>query len=139
LIGDSLYVGSREGPMHPWVWRPLSAPVLPSPPTADDAEYLVARFLNAWGGWETYLPMMAVQDVIHRCRAGVGGCPPLGEGTFQNWKRGEVVERTPGTYEVHLQLRPSGGADIPVTFVVGPGKAADGGKADLIVLDVRPG
>lgn len=125
--------------MHLWVWRPLSAPELPPPPTRDDAEYLVARFLSAWGWSETYLPPMASQDVIDRCRGGIGGCPPLAEGTYQNWKQGEVVETTLGTFEVHLELRPSDGAEIPVVFVVGPGTAADGGEAELIVLDVRSG
>lgn len=67
------------------------------------------------------------------------GCPPLGGGTYQNWKQGEVVETTPGTFEVQLELRPSDGAEIPVVFVVGPGTAADSSEADLIVLDVRPG
>jgi hypothetical protein len=137
-VNDNLHIGSSEAPMHLWVWRPLSAPELPPPPTREDAEYLVARFLSAWGWSETYLPPMATHDVLDRCRDGVGGCPPLGGGTYQNWKQGQVVQTTPGTFEVQLELRPSDGAEIPVVFVVGPGTAADSSEADLIVLDVRP-
>ncbi len=137
-IDHNLHIGSPEGPMHLWVWRPPTAPEPPPPPTREDAEYLVARFLTAWGWSETYLPPMATQDVIDRCRDGVGGCPPLGGGTYQDWKRGDVAEPTPGTFEVRLELRQRDGPTSPVVFVVGPGIAADGSRSDLIVLDVRP-
>jgi len=133
----NLHIGSPEAPVHLWIWRPLTSPELPPPATAEDAEYLVANFLFAWLGYETYLPTLATQDVIDRCREGVGGCSPLNEGGFGNWKAGDVVETTPGTFEVQVELRPKDGSDVWQTFVVGPGTTADGRDAELVVIDVR--
>lgn len=138
-MGNSLHIGSPEAPMHLWAWRPPSAPELPPPPTREDAEYLVVRFLDAWGRSETYLSPTATQDVLDRCRAGVGGCLPLAGGSYRDWSRAEVIETEPGVFEVALELRSATGPPVPIVFVVGPGTAADGGTSDLIVLDVRPG
>jgi hypothetical protein len=118
---------------------PLSAPELPPPPTRDDAEYLVARFLSAWGWSETYLSPMATQDVVDRCRDGVGGCPRLGGGTYQDGKPDEVIGTTQGTYEVHSSFVRATAPTSHSVFVVGPGTAADRSEADLIVLDVATG
>lgn len=136
-VDDSLHIGSSEGPMHLWVWRALTSPDLPPPPTRNDAEYAVARFLGAWGGFETYLPTLATQDVIDRCRDGAGGCAPLGGGAFDNWRAGEVVETAMGTFEVEMELLADEAPSVPQVFVVGPGTAADGSEGELIVLDVR--
>jgi hypothetical protein len=138
-IDNNLHIGSAEAPMHLWIWRPLASPERPPSPTAGDAEYLVANLLISWGEAEAYLPTLATQDVIDRCRAGVGGCAQLGGGGFGTWKSGDVVEIAPGTFEVHVELRLEGGPNVPQVFVVGPGTAADGADARLIVLDVRPG
>lgn len=77
--------------------------------------------------------------MIDRCRDGVAGCADLGSGVFNNWKSGDVVETLPGTFEVSMELRPKDGANVSQVFVVGPGIAADGGDAELVVIDVRLG
>lgn len=137
-VEHNLYIGSAEAPMHLWIWRPPSAPELPPPPTREDAEYLVAEFLLAWQVSEAYLPPMATQDVLDRCRAGVDGCPMLGGGRYQMTSRARAVEIRPAVFEVSVVLGSETDPDLPVRFVVGPGTAADGGTSDLIVLDVLP-
>ncbi|MGH2529540.1 MAG: hypothetical protein ACRDH0_09450 [Actinomycetota bacterium] len=139
-VDNNLHIGSPEAPVHLWIWRPPASPELPPRATAEDAEYLVARFLVAWShGLDPYLPTLATQDVIDRCGEGVGGCAPLGERGFSNWKPGDVVETTPGTFEAQVELRPKDGPDVPQTFVIGPGTTADGRDAELVVIDVRLG
>ena len=135
----NIYIGSSYAPVHLWIWRPPTSPELAPITTAEDAENLVADFLVAWLGYETYLATLATQDVIDRCRDGVGGCAQLGGGEFDNWKSGEVVETGPGMFEVQVELRPEDGPDVPQIFVVEPGMTADGRDAELVVLDVRPG
>jgi hypothetical protein len=134
-VNDNLHIGSSDAPIHLWVWRPLVSPVPPPPPTADDAEYLVSNFLIAWGGYETYLPTLATQDVIDRCREGVDGCANFGEGGLGNWRFESVTETAPGIFEVAISLRVDDGVDVPQTFVVGPGMTADGFDGRLIVID----
>ena len=137
-VDNNLHIGSSEAPVHLWIWRPPASPELPPRATAEDAEYLVARFLVAWSHeLDPYLPTLATQDVIDRCGEGVGGCAPLGERGFSNWKPGDVVETTPGTFEVQVELRPKDGPDVPQTFVVGPGTTADGRDAEIVVIGVR--
>lgn len=97
-------------------------------PTAEDAANLVGDFLVAWLGYQTYLATLATQDVIDRCRDGVGGCAWLGGGGFDNWKHGDVVETAPGTYEVQVELRPEEGTSVSQILVVGAGTAADGSE-----------
>lgn len=138
-VDKNLHIGSSEAPMHLWIWRPLTSRELPPPPTAEDAEYLIANFLIAWGGYETYLPTLATQDVIDRCRDGAGGCAQLGGGRFDNWKTDDVVETTRGTFEVRIDLRSKVGPNVSQVFVVGPGMTADGRDAELVVIDVRLG
>jgi len=135
----TVFIGSSDAPVHLWIWRPSASPEPPPPPTADDAEYLVANFLTWWGEAEAYLPALATQDVIDRCRHGIGGCARLGGGEIDNWKSGGVIETAPGTFEVSVELRPREGPGVPQVFVVGPGTAADGSDAEPIVTDVRPG
>jgi hypothetical protein len=137
-VNGNVHIGSSEAPVHLWVWRPVASPVPPPPPTADDAEYLVSNFLFAWRESETYLPTLATQDVIDRCREGVGGCANLGGGTFGNWRFENVTETAPGIFEVAISLRVDDGVDVSQTFVVGPGATADGFDGRLIVMDAGP-
>jgi hypothetical protein len=134
-VDGNLHIGSTEAPMHLWIWRPVASPELPPPASTDDAEYLVARFLIVWSEAEPYLPTLATQDVIDRCREGVGGCTQLGQGRFADWRFGNVTETAPGVFEVQVELRADDGIDVPQIFVVGPGTAADGFDARLIVID----
>jgi hypothetical protein len=130
-------IGSSKAPVDLWIWRPLSSPASPPPPTADDAVNLVSDFLLAWNGYQTtYLPTLATQHVIDRCREGLDGCGPLGGGTA-NERIGEGVQTSPGTFKVPVEVAPDGGDTVQQTFIVGPGKTADGRDADLIVIDVR--
>ncbi|MGH2529984.1 MAG: hypothetical protein ACRDH0_11735 [Actinomycetota bacterium] len=76
--------------------------------------------------------------MIDRCRNGVGGCAQLGGGAFANWKSGDVIEAAPGMLEVNVDIRGEEGP-LPQIFVVGPGMAADGQEAELVVLDVPLG
>lgn len=134
----TVYIGSSDAPVHLWIWRPSSSPEPPPPPTSEDAQQVV-RFLVAWLGDETHLPTLATQDVLDRCRAGVGGCAQLAGGAFRNWDPGDVAETAPGTFEVQVELLAEGGPAGALSVVVGSGTAADGGDAELIVLDVKPG
>lgn len=138
--GRDLTIGASDAPMHLWVWRPLAAPRPPAP-DRDDAEYAVTNFLLAWDGYEVYLPTLATQDVIDRCREGSGGCARLGGGVLaDDWRLVDVLGgQDPGSFEVAVDLIPGEGPHIRQVFLVGPGTAADGGDAALVVLDARPG
>jgi hypothetical protein len=134
----TVYIGSSDAPVHLWIWRPSSSPE-PPPPTAEDAGRLVDRFILAWLVDETYLPTLGTQDVLDRCREGVGGCAQLAGGAFRNWDPGDVVETAPGTFEIQVELLAKDSPAGTLVFVVGPGTAADGGRVGLVVIDVRPG
>lgn len=140
LDGRNLTIGASDAPMHLWVWRPLTAPQPPAP-DRDDAEHEVSNFLLAWGGTEVYLPTLATQDVIDRCREGSGGCAPLGGGDLaDDWRLVDIVGgKGPGTFEVSVDLLPREGPHIRQVFLLGPGVAADGGDQRLVVLDAWPG
>jgi hypothetical protein len=139
--GRNLTIGAADAPMHLWVWRPLTAPPSPPAPGRDDAEYVATNFLLAWGGYEPYLPTLATQDVLDRCREGSGGCARLGGGDFtDDWRLVDVVGGDePGAFEVSVDLVPRDGPEVRQVFLVGPGTAADGGVQALVVLDARPG
>lgn len=138
----SPYLGSPDAPVHLWLWRPPSLPLVSTRvPNADDATNLVSNFVGAWSrDIRPYLPVYATADILAKIDGATGGLDVFRSIPFRTWRFPEHPTATDlggGRFEVRVTLTLMGGMQPTVVFDVGPGTTADGRDAQLVVIGVR--
>ncbi|MGZ8646071.1 MAG: hypothetical protein ACXWX3_07260, partial [Actinomycetota bacterium] len=138
--GGGPYLGSPDAPVHIWVWRPPSVPLVFSRvPNVDDANYLLSNFLDAWSrDIRPYIPVYATADVLAKFETATGGLDLFQVRPFRNWGvHPSATDLGGGRFEVRVTLTLKDGREPTVVFDIGPGTTADGREAQLVVTDVR--